>query len=185
MLSAHDIARELRQRLPDAGDVKVHKLAYYCQGWLVAWAGQPMFAERIEAWTNGPVVADLWHDERRDRPSPPPQTPDDQQLAVIDYVVARYGRHTGRELVRKTHLEDPWRDVSESEESFATSNPEITHEALRAWFSQDEEYLGHQQASADLTGRRDLYGFGGPAMPDSLREATLRALGGTGPVLPA
>jgi Protein of unknown function (DUF4065) len=63
ILSAHDVARELRQRLPYAGDVKIHKLAYYCQGWHVAWTGEPMFREAVEAWTNGPVVAhgsQLW-----------------------------------------------------------------------------------------------------------------------------
>ena len=174
MLSAHDVVRELRERLPEAGDVKLHKLAYYCQGWHLAWTGQAMFSEPVEAWANGPVVADLWHDEKRRRLRPPAQPPDDGQFAVIDYVVGRYGRYTGRELVRKTHLEDPWRDVSESEDSFAAANPEITHESLRAWFSQDDEYLAHRSAVTALRERRDVYGFEGPAMPEDLREATLR-----------
>lgn len=177
MLSAHDVARELRSRLPDAGDLKVHKLAYYCQGFQLARTGRPMFSEAIEAWTNGPVVADLWHDEKRDRPRPQPQTPADDDLAVIDYVVDRYGRHTGRELVRKTHLEDPWRAVSESEDSFATANPEISHEAMRAWFSQDDEFVAHRSALARLRARQDLYGLGGPTMPGDLRAVTLRVLG--------
>jgi uncharacterized phage-associated protein len=176
MLSAHDVARELRQRLPDAGDVKVHKLAYYCQGWHLAWTGEPMFREAIEAWTNGPVVADLWHDEQRDRPRPPVQLLSDDQVAVIDYVVGRYGGSTGRELVPRTHLEDPWRDVSEDEDAFATANPEIINEALRAWFSEDEEYVAHRGAVTRLRERRDIYGFEGPAMPDDLRDATLRML---------
>lgn len=176
MLSAHDVAREVRRRLPDAGDVRIHKLAYYCQGWHVAWAHEPMFSEAIEAWANGPVVADLWHDEKRDRPRPPAQEPDDRQLAVLVYVVERYGRYTGRELVRMTHLEDPWRDVSETEDPWAVENPEITLEALRAWFSADDEYLAHQAEVTRLRKRRDVYGFEGPAMPDELREATLRVL---------
>lgn len=185
MLSAHDVARELRQRLPQAGDVKIHKLAYYCQGWHIAWAGEPMFLEPIEAWTNGPVVAGLWRDEKRNRSCPPAQQPEDQQLAVIDYVIGRYGRYTGRELVRKTHLEDPWRDVSESEESFATGNPVIAHEVLRGWFSQDEEFVAHRATVARLCERRDVYGFEGPAMPDDLRDATLRILGDSGSLLTA
>lgn len=180
MLSAHDVARELRHRQPSAGDVKIHKLLYYCQGWHVASTGKPMFSEPIEAWTNGPVVADVWRDERRDRDRPPARQPDDEQLGVIDYVVGRYGRCTGRELVRQTHLEDPWRDVSESEASFGTQNPAITDDALRVWFSQDEEYLTHRAAVARLRDRRDVYGFEGPAMPDDLRLATLRVLGDSG-----
>ncbi len=177
MLSAHDVARELRHRLPQVGDLKIHKLVYYCQGWHIVRTGECMFPEQIEAWTNGPVVADLWHDEKRGRLLPPAQQPDDDQLAVIDYVVGRYGRYTGRELVRKTHLEDPWRDVSESDESFATENPEITHHALLSWFGQDDEYLAQRAAVARLRERRDVYGLEGPPMPDVLREATLRILG--------
>jgi uncharacterized phage-associated protein len=180
MLSVHDVARELRQREPHAGDVKIHKLAYYCQGWHLAWTGEPMFPELVEAWTNGPVVADLWHDEKRDRPRPPALHPDDAQVAVIDYVLSRYGRHTGRELVRMTHIEDPWRDASESDESFKSANPPITADALQAWFRQDDEFLAHREAVTTLRERRDIYGFEGPAMPDDLREATLRVLGGSG-----
>lgn len=179
MLSAHDVVRELRQRLPQAGDVKIHKLAYYCQGWHVVRTGEPMFREPVEAWTNGPVVADLWRAEKRREPSPQAQRLGDEQIAVVDYVVSRYGGYTGRELVRKTHLEDPWRDVSENEDMFATANPEITHDALRSWFSEDEEYLAHVAAVARLRERRDVYGFEGPALPDDLREATLRMLGGS------
>lgn len=185
MLSAHDVARELRRRLPDAGDVKVHKLAYYCQGWHLAWTGEPIFGEAIEAWTNGPVVADLWHDEKRGRPRPPGQRLTNEQVATVDYVVGRYGGSTGRELVRRTHLEDPWRDVSEDEDAFATANPEITNEALRAWFSTDEDYVAHRDAVTRLRERRDIYGFDGPAIPDDLRDATLRILAEHGSQLSA
>lgn len=185
MLSAHDVAAELRQRLSQAGDVKIHKLVYYCQGWHVAWTGEPMFREPIEAWTNGPVVAELWHDEKRSRSRPPGQRLGDTQVVVIDYVIGRYGAFTGRELIRKTHLEDPWRDVSENDDTFTTANPEITHEALRAWFSGDEEYLAHRAAVTRLRERRDIYGFDGPAMPDDLRQATLRMLGDSGSQLTA
>ena len=177
MLSVHDVARELRHRLPQVGDVKIHKLAYYCQGWHLVRTGERMFPEAIEAWTNGPVVADLWHDEKRSRPLPPARRADDEQVAVIDYVIARYGRYTGRELIRKTHLEDPWRDVSERDDSFDTANPEITDSALLSWFTQDDEHLGQRAEVARLRERRDVYGFASSPMPDVLREATLRILG--------
>ena len=176
MLSAHDVARELRTRLPDAGAVKVHKLAYYCQGWCAAWTGDSMFFEEIEAWANGPVVAHLWHDEKRNRPRPPAQNLRDEHLAVLDYVVDRYGRFSGLELVRKTHLEDPWRDISESDDACTAANPPITVDALIRWFRQDDEFRSHRADVARLRDRRDLYGFEGPAMPDDLRDTTLRLL---------
>jgi len=123
----------------------------------------------VSCYAHGTTGSDGGSTRRLSRPV------DDGQFDVIDYVVGGYGRYTGRrELVRETHLEDPWRDVSESEDSFAAANPEITHESLRAWFSQDDEYLAHRSAVTALRERRDVYGFEGPAMPDDLREATLR-----------
>ena len=140
-ISAHDVAAELRRRLPDIGVIKLHKLLYYCQGWHLAWGGEPLFGERVRAWANGPVVAELWSDERHGRGRPEPQPLSGDQLATVDYVVERYGRCSPTDLVRRTHLEDPWRDASESDQLGSVSEPEITHEALRTWFERDDEQL--------------------------------------------
>ena len=110
-VSAHDVARELRQRTNFPGVVKVHKMLYMCQGWHLAWYGEPMFVEDIEAWDNGPVVADLWRDEDRRRTPPPPENLGDRQLFVLDFVVSRYGHLTGRDLIEMTHSEGPWSDA--------------------------------------------------------------------------
>ena len=177
MFSAHDLARELRDRLPTAGNVKIHKLSYYCQGWQLAWAGEPMFPEAIEAWANGPVVADLWRSEKRQHPTPPPQGPTGSQFAVIEYVVERYGQYSGRELIHMTHEEAPWRDAtSQTDDSSNWLNPGITHEALLAWFSHDEKLVAHRAGVAELRQHRHIYGFAEPAMPEYLLEATLRVL---------
>lgn len=176
MLSAHDVARELRSCLPEAGDLKIHKLAYYCQGWHLAWTGAPLFTESIHAWTRGPVVADLWHDEKENLSTPARQDLGDRARAVVDYVVERYGRHSGSELARMTHVENPWRDVSESEDNETSESPEITHEALLAWFTQDHEFIDHQRRVSELRKRRGIYGFEGLALSDDLREATTRVL---------
>jgi len=62
-LSAHDVTRELRARLPRAGGTKVQKLLYYSQGWHVTLTGARLFDEPIEAWENfadgGPTA--LWN----------------------------------------------------------------------------------------------------------------------------
>jgi len=174
MLSAHDVARELRRRLPAAGDLKIYKLAYYCQGWHLAWTGRPMFEEAMEAWAMGPVVADLWHDEDKGRPRPQARQPDDQAVAVLDYVVTRYGGLSGHDLARMTHSEDPWRNATEIDDAFSVQNPEITHSAMRDWFQQDDEFRSHRQLTARLG--KDCDGLTDPVLPDGLREATLRAL---------
>ncbi len=142
-ISAHDVAAELRRRFKhDPGVVKIHKLLYYAQGWHLAWTGERLYSEHIEAWTNGPVVADLWRDEKYDHPKPAPQELAGPQLATIDYVVARYGQCTARELIRRTHEEAPWRDASEADANgWGLQNPEISPTELRRFFEIDDEYL--------------------------------------------
>jgi uncharacterized phage-associated protein len=136
--SAHDVARELRRRLPAAGDVKIHKLLYYCQGWHLALTGTPLFHEAIEAWTNGPVVADLWHDERKGRPLPPEQDLDGLGLGTVGFVVSRYGGLNGVDLIRLTHSERPWLDVAERD---SWGNDEITVDVLRRFFEDRHREL--------------------------------------------
>jgi len=136
MVSAHDIARELRRRLPAAGVVKIHKLLYYCQGWHLTWSGQPLFREPVEAWANGPVVADLWHDEDKGRPAPAMTDLNEEALGTVGYVVARYGQLSGKDLIHLTHGETPWMNVSQSD---SWSSPEISHADLAMFFSRDDD----------------------------------------------
>ena len=177
-VSAHDVARELRRRLPQAGAVKIQKLLYYCQGWHLTWAGERLFGETIEAWANGPVVATLWADEKYDRGTPTPTELTEQQARTLDYVVGRYGRFSGKELIRQTHLEDPWRQASESEDTWDVRSPEITTEALQAWFEQDDDFAAHQKAVVLLRERTDVFSFAPPSGDADLNEAVVRALNG-------
>jgi uncharacterized phage-associated protein len=179
-VSAHDVAEELRRRLPDVGVLKLHKLLYYAQGWHLTWSGRPLFREPIVAWVNGPVVRELWVDERHERGRPRPQRLDGDQARTIDYVVARYGRFSGKDLIRLTHAEDPWRDVSESDDpQVATNpNPEISHDALRRWFDRDEEQVAHMAAVEKLRSRANVYSFAPVAATPTVEGAVARAIKG-------
>lgn len=133
-VSAHDVARELRRLLPDAGVVKIHKLLYYCQGWCLAWTNEPMFEESIEAWENGPVVADLWRaEDRGDAPTRPRALTNDM-LVVVQYVASKYGKLSGRDLIELTHSETPWQLASER-----GLNTTIDLNWLAAYFDADED----------------------------------------------
>lgn len=55
-VSAHDVAAELRKRLPGVDDQKLHALLYYCQGHHLAHTSEPLFHEEIHA-----VGDDFWH----------------------------------------------------------------------------------------------------------------------------
>lgn len=110
--SAHDVAAELRRRLPGLPTKKLHKLLYYCQGHHLATFSRPLFSESISAHHMGPVVAQLWYREKN-REEPPPPTPlDEGQLNSMGYVVSRYGALTGKDLELLTHSEAPWRDAT-------------------------------------------------------------------------
>lgn len=135
---AADVAAILREELGGSGDVKIHKLLYYVQGHHLAWHGRPAFAETIEAWINGPVVADLWISEKYD-PPPEPAGVDGDVLEVVCMVASRYGHLTGKDLIKLSHNEDPWRDLSESDEATTGANTPISHDALRAFFSHDDD----------------------------------------------
>lgn len=176
--SAHDIADELRKRLPGVGAVKLHKLLYYAQGHHLAMFGQPLFEEAIEAWANGPVVASFWADEKHGRSRPRAKDVPGEALETIEYVVGRYGHFTGRELIDKTHAEDPWLSVSESDDPTLAGDPRITEDVLRRWFEQDPEHIAYKTEAERLRARRDIYTFEPRPLTAFEHEAIDRALRG-------
>jgi uncharacterized phage-associated protein len=116
-------------------NLKLQKLMYYAQGFALALLGKPLFPERLEAWTHGPVVPALYHEYKRygAEAIPPPQTLDfaryDQETRdLLDEVYAVYGQFAAWKLRNMTHREPPWRDTPEGQE--------ITHDALRAYFKR-------------------------------------------------
>jgi uncharacterized phage-associated protein len=178
-LSAHDVAHELRRRLGDIGTTKLHKLLYYAQGWHIARTGQPMFRETVNAWVNGPVVAELWADEKHGRGRPAVEALDASSLATVDYVVHRYGDLSAADLIKLTHEEDPWRELSESEDPAAGNSPEITHDALARWFRDDDHYVAYEREVKRLRQRVDVHAFAPIERTLDVDAAVARAVGGT------
>jgi uncharacterized phage-associated protein len=106
--SAHDIAAEIRRRLPDVGVKKLHKLLYLAQGHHLAVFGQPLFSESVRAWEMGPAVKSLWQDEDRGEPAPEPHQLGEGELNTIGYTLSRYGKLSGSDLERLSHAQPPW-----------------------------------------------------------------------------
>ena len=176
--SAHDIARELRNMLPNIGVVKLHKLLYYAQGHHLVMFGELLFEQPIEAWANGPVVAALWADEKHGRARPPAKDVPGVAIETLRYVVERYGRLSSRELIDKTHAEDPWRSVSESDDAALAGDPRINDEVLRTWFEQDPEHVTYKAEAERLRARRDIYTLEPRPLATFEHEAIDRALRG-------
>ena len=133
-VSARTVAAELRRRLPGLGTKKLHKLLYYCQGYHLGDLGEPLFRESISAWDMGPVVGQLWYEEKAGLPAPATVSDEltEAQLNSIGYVVSRYGALSGTDLERLTHSESPWRDADRDRRP--QESVRITEEALRAYF---------------------------------------------------
>jgi uncharacterized phage-associated protein len=108
-LSAHEVAAVLRDRLPGLRTMKLHKLLYYCQGHHLATFGEPLFNETISAWDMGPVVGQLWHDDKHGEAPTVRAELTEAQLNTVGYVLSRYGALTGTDLANLTHSETPWK----------------------------------------------------------------------------
>lgn len=136
--SVRDVAAAIRERLPDAGTTKLHKLLYKCQGHHLAWFGEPLFREDIQAWDLGPVVADLWHAEKRAGIQPGnPKAIGEAGLGTVGWVCARYGQLTAQNLINMTHDESPWQVADADRIPGARALIELTW--IKHFFSQPDE----------------------------------------------
>lgn len=142
MPNAIDVAKFfLAQANEDAGDLvsnlKLQKLVYYAQGFHLAVYGAPLFDEKIEAWTHGPVVPDVYHHyKHHGSGSIPVPTDFDQsvfsfeQLTLLNEVQQIYGQYSAWRLREMTHDEAPWKDNYKPD----TMNLEIPQDGMREFF---------------------------------------------------
>ncbi|HEY8375478.1 MAG TPA: type II toxin-antitoxin system antitoxin SocA domain-containing protein [Nannocystis sp.] len=118
--------------------LKLQKLVYYAQGYHLAMAGEPLFAEVIQAWAHGPVVPELYHQYKgfEHRPIPPAEGFDPGVLSegvrrFLEDVFADRAPFTAWHLREMTHAERPWL------EAFVHGqNAEITHASLARYFAE-------------------------------------------------
>jgi uncharacterized phage-associated protein len=140
-VSAHDVAAELRDRLPGLGDTKLHKLLYYCQGMHLAHTGEPLFDDTISAWDRGPVVGTLWRQEADGAPPPTREELTKEQIGTISYVISTYGKLTGGDLSRLTHNERPWQRGDEERKRKGVQRAKIRIEWIAEWFQSPEREI--------------------------------------------
>jgi uncharacterized phage-associated protein len=136
-LSAHEVAAEIRRRMPGIGVKKLHKLLYYCQGRHLADFDRPLFRESVSAWDMGPVIGKLWYEEKRGQSPPHQEGLDEGALNTVGYVLSRYGRLTARDLEHMTHGESPWQEANQGRP--AGESALIRPEELAAYFRSEND----------------------------------------------
>jgi uncharacterized phage-associated protein len=183
-LTAADVAEELKRRLPGLGLKKQHKLLYYCQGHHLGAFGEPLFDDTISAWDMGPVVGQLWFEQREGTAAPSGAELTEAQLNTIGYVISRYGGLTGADLERLSHAEPPWQEADRMRHP--RTSAKISVESMRAYFSSsvaagdddDDAPLPDAEAVAEWLGRVS----GGPressGRPDTVESLRTRVSGG-------
>lgn len=140
MASVHDVAAYILEKQPSMSTWKLQKLVYYSQAWHLVWEERPLFAERIEAWANGPVAPDLyakhrgkfevsgwnrWGKASNVRAG---------EAKTIDIILNTYGNLTGRQLSHITHNESPWLDARGDIGPTVRSNAEIPRDSMQAFY---------------------------------------------------
>jgi len=147
--SASAVAAEIRNRQDQMiPQVKLHKLLYYVQAYHLVWERTPAFAEDIEAWERGPVVADLWRREKssggqlgRDDLVP------DTVRNTVTNVLRRCESMTGIDLTIATHAEDPWSEATDGGRSVGSQV--ISHDSLIAYFSRESSDVRRMKESLE------------------------------------
>ena len=145
MADVLNVAASLVARELEMTSMRLQKLLYYAHGCHLAMHGVPLFSDKIEAWSNGPVVRTVFAEHRKWRtlrhPWPGPgrasgsgalDAHESETLEVVQQALAGF---SADDLVACTHQEAPWRDARTGLPDDARSEAVIADEAISDFFA--------------------------------------------------
>lgn len=173
-----DVARALVDRHGSMEAMKLEKLVYYVQAWHVAVHGEPVFAEPIEAWRDGPVVDHLYQQHRQRRQVTSWPSGDVGRLSadastLVDVVLGVYGDLSGDDLSQLTHSEGPWVAARRGYGPAERSRQVISVESLKDYY-RDKRLAGRRPS--DLAVRGIHYGVISAVSDSEMRTLRDRAI---------
>lgn len=141
MATVFDVAKYILKKQGTISTWKLQKLCYYAQAWTLAWTGNPLFDEDFEAWRNGPVCPELYHEHRgmfyvdkKDIKKGNSNNLTDDEKDSIDVVLRDYGDMRPYELRELTHNESPWVDARGDLPAEANCSTVITKEKMGDYY---------------------------------------------------
>jgi len=131
MTTATDVASYINSRpnlLMD--NRKLQKLVYFSHAWALGWTGRPLVASTFEAWPDGPVNRALWVCQRHTFVPAYEGQLSDEQVEIVDAVLAYYITMSSAELVEISH-EGVWGAARGDLPTKSPSQNELDNEMLR------------------------------------------------------
>lgn len=121
--------------------LKLQKLVYYAQAWVLTLTGDPIFQEDFQAWAHGPVLPSLWKKYQGAGFAPLPKANCSHKFTsavedILEDVYQHYGEFTAKRLEKMTHEEAPWKNARMGLEPYAQSNEKISKIAIKAYYGQ-------------------------------------------------
>lgn len=140
MTSVFDVAAYILKKKHSMTTMKLQKLCYYSQAWSLVWDEKPLFPEGIQAWANGPVCPDLYHQHKGlfkisdGDINGDASKLDVTQQATVNGVLSFYGDMGAYELSQLTHHEAPWKNARNGLPSGVSSSAEIKNADIAEYY---------------------------------------------------
>lgn len=142
MANVFDVAAYALDKLGRASTMKLQKIVFYGQAYSLVEYDEPLFADDIQAWANGPVVPKLFGAHRREfvisRGFFSPWEKGAlsvRDARTLDHVIALLGEKSGAYLSSLTHSEDPWKRARSGIPEGEPSSAVISRDSIKAYYS--------------------------------------------------
>lgn len=114
-------------------NLKLQKILYLAQAYYLAKLDKPLFGDKIQAWTYGPVVSDVYHHYKSEGSKAIILVDDNSNLSSEDKVVLEkiwdsFGGYSASKLVDITHAHAPWRNA------YSSSSKTINQNSIKEYY---------------------------------------------------
>ena len=141
MADIFDVAKYILSKCGKMSVWKLQKLCYYSQAWHLVWTEAPLFCEDFQAWSNGPVCPELFHehqgkfmiDEDGFGKGDISKITEDERES-IDIVLESYGTREPYDLREQSHFELPWKNARSNLPESAKCKNIITKESMGEYY---------------------------------------------------